>query len=324
MDKNTDILVLCDGSAQTGLGHLSRCLGIAASLKKISPGIKILFQGDYSTNAAQILAHYQMDFCTETFAIDKQPPLPCLIVDKQSPEETQLAKLAGRGHRIVLIDDFNRINTAPCTLVINFRVGAERYDYSCGKTALGMRYFPARPELKAIRESRIARKHGFINNILISIGGFDHFNIGPKVARELATYFRGIKINLVTNITPDDFPACGDVTVFPLQNSLHGLLRDADFVISGGGLIKYECIYCGIPNGCFNQTEDQREDTEILAKEGLTVNFHAASAYRRLSPDIIGDIGKEAVREDMRSRMCNLTVSDSAEQLACKILEVCD
>lgn len=324
MGKKTDILVLCDGSDQTGLGHLSRCLGIATSLEKISPGIKILFQGDYNTSAAQMLAHYQMDFCTETFMIDKQPPLSCLIVDKQSPEETQLAKLASRGHRIVLVDDFNRINTAPCTLVINFRVGAERYDYSCGKTALGIRYFPARPELKTIRENRIARKHGFINNILISIGGFDRFNVGPKVARELGTYFHGIRINLVTNITPDDFPAWDNITVFPLKNSLHELLRDADFVISGGGLTKYECIYCGIPNGCFNQTEDQLEDTEILAKEGLTMNFRAASGYRRLNPDIVGDIEKESIREDMKNRMCDLTISDSAAQLAYKILEICN
>jgi len=324
MKKSADILVLCDGSTQTGLGHLSRCLGIVASLKKVSPGIKILFQGDYNKNAAQILAHYQMDFCTETFTVDKQPSPSCLIIDKQSPEETQLAELAGRGHRIVLIDDFNKINTAPCALVINFRVGAEHYDYSCERTALGMRYFPARPELKAIRENRISRKHRFINNILISIGGFDHFQIGPRVAQELGEYFRGVNINLVTNIVPDDFPACSDVTVFPLQNSLHNLLQDADFVISGGGLIKYECIYCGIPNGCFNQTEEQQEDTEILAKEGLTMNFHAASAYRRLNPDTIGDIEKEAIHGDMKNRMFGLTTSNSAEQLACKILEICD
>ena len=324
MNGNADILILCDGNNQTGLGHLSRCLGIATSLKRVSPDIKILFQGNYNLNATQILGHYQINFCVEPFSIDNQPPPLCLIIDKQVLKENQLIKLADKGHKVVLVDDFNRINTAPCTLVINFRVNAESYDYSCERTALGMRYFPARPELKTVREDRNARNHDSVRNILISIGGSDRFNIGPKIAQELGTYFCDTDINLVTNVIPDDLSMHRNIAVFPLKNSLHDFLRDTDFVISGGGLIKYECIYCGIPNGCFNQTEYQLEDTETLMEEGLTMNFHAASNYRCLGPGIMDNIGKKAIRKNMTNHMCKLTVPDSAEQLAYKILETCN
>ena len=44
-------------------------------------------------------------------------------------------------------------------------------------------------------------------------------------------------------------------------------------IINGGGLIKYEAAFCGIPSATLSTTMEQHEDTEILAQKGLLFNL---------------------------------------------------
>ena len=51
------------------------------------------------------------------------------------------------------------------------------------------------------------------------------------------------------------------------------MFRDADLCICGGGLIKYECAYLGIPPAVISQTPQQHKETLAFTAEGLGFNL---------------------------------------------------
>jgi len=58
-----------------------------------------------------------------------------------------------------------------------------------------------------------------------------------------------------------------------LDYSIEKYFEKTDVIINGGGLIKYESAFCGIPSATLSTTNDQHQDTIILAKNSLLYNL---------------------------------------------------
>ncbi|MBH1964884.1 MAG: hypothetical protein I8H77_11145 [Comamonadaceae bacterium] len=62
----------------------------------------------------------------------------------------------------------------------------------------------------------------------------------------------------------------------PFTPAIESVYAQSDFVISGGGLTKYECAYAGITNACLSLTDLQDQDTREMAAQGLTLDLGPA------------------------------------------------
>jgi len=94
--------------------------------------------------------------------------------------------------------------------------------------------------------------------VLIAIGGHDRLSVGPKIAETflLDSKYTVTLIGHYSSVKSDK-----NLLHITRSNDMASLYDKADLVVSGGGLIKYESAYCGIPNIVLAQTPEQFAET---------------------------------------------------------------
>ena len=272
------IVIVCNANETVGFGHLSRCLNIVVNFNTYYDDYLFSFLGLYSEDAMLMIQRCYADYKIESrpiFDIDDS----CLLIDDYFMTQETLDALT-INNKVIVVDDFNLLNYKDCRLVINFRSKADLYQYNAKNLALGIEFFPAPLSFVNIKKYQIKKALTEIKNILVFIGGNDQNNIGIKVSKQLANLFPKAIINLVSRLEINTKEIEFDnIKVYCVQPVLDDLLFDADVVISGGGLLKYESIYCSIPNYAINQTHEQELDTNILENQGLTMDLGMSASY---------------------------------------------
>ena len=127
-----DWIILCDANCGQGLGHLSRCLGIAEALKDIKQ--ECIFHGNYNSIAKHMVNESGFNY-TYANPIDKQVWNKSkihslgrnIILDNYLAAEEEISLLSEyiEPGRCVVMDDFGRLGKYDCHAVINFTIGAE-------------------------------------------------------------------------------------------------------------------------------------------------------------------------------------------------------
>jgi spore coat polysaccharide biosynthesis predicted glycosyltransferase SpsG len=324
------VLFRCDGNAQTGLGHVARCLDIARLLGEAVPDLEFVFAGDYSAPARELLdhsgvvlepvdsraplAHLRAQAGTQAGAT---PNLDGLIVDSYRVGEGDLSEWTSHGHKVALVDDFGQVEALRARLVMNFRVGAEElFSYRSTFRALGSGYFPANRALEGARDEQARRGIlGPIRRVLLFIGGTDHDHAGEVLGRAASQAYPAAEILWVqTNETL--FPLPANVTQLPMQPSLAPLLGGVDLVLAGGGRLKYEAAYAGVPCASASQNEGQAEDTRELVRRGLCLDLGPTSDLdpERVAAALSGAKSLE-VRTALRQRTVEWFPRESGQRL---------
>jgi len=155
-------------------------------------------------------------------------------------------------------------------LVVNFRVGVDDISYEAKNEALGENFFIYKPELDQIRTHYQFSPE--VNKVLFFGTGTNKSNATfNELPAFLISEFPQLKIIHITN-QPLDISS-EQYSSKAYTNSIETFFEDADVTINGGGLIKYEAAFCGIPCATLSTTKDQHDDTEILAQKGLLFNL---------------------------------------------------
>lgn len=279
------IVFRCDANEATGLGHLSRSLALAEALRRA--GGEARFVGHWSGPAFTLLAAAGMEsrpakFTTGTTA-DAAELARCVsvedadgaCVDSYAIDAAWLANVAADGVAVVLIDDFARLSDyGDCAGVLNFTVDSPRLDYSglaTERRALGPNYFPARENLLRLRLGTCRRVATVRSRILIALGGGDRLGLTLPLYHSLRRLQPGVQVRAllpdgparagVEGLNVDDFPApAGDLAAHYAW---------AEACVTGGGLVKYECAYLGLPLAIFSQTPEQQAETERFLAAGF-------------------------------------------------------
>jgi len=276
------IAVVCDANETVGFGHLSRCLNIVANFSNEYPNYSFSFLGAYSEDALVMIQKHSSAYTIEKRTVFDMKDC-CLLVDDYLITQNSLDKLT-LNNKVIIVDDFNLLDYKNCSLVINFRSKARQYQYNAKNLALGIEFFPAPLSFIDIKKHQLKKTLTKVNNILVFIGGNDRNDIGLKASKQLADIFPDAIINFVSRVEIDvkdvEF---SNIKIHRVQSTLDELLFNADVVVSGGGLLKYESIYCAIPNYAINQTREQEGDTNILNDQNLTVNLGMSDKYSRTS-----------------------------------------
>ena len=301
--KNKPTIVFrCDGNLQTGLGHISRSLGLAEAL--VEANCECLFLGRFDDAIRRRLESAGMrselleadswsrNDATALTNIAVQADALGIVIDSYllGPEYLKLVQLS----RIpaLAIDDFAELSHYPCAAVLNFTCRAECLSYprDIGRRFLGLAWFPARRNLRRLR-ARGTRPSDRVRQVLVAAGGSDAYDLVTPVLDSLLACDRTLSVRVVVTKEQAVRPALlaqlakfdGETLAVSDLPDLAGELAFADLCISGAGLTKYEGAFVGVPTGVLSQNVGQAKDAARFAHLGLGVDLGPASEIGRAS-----------------------------------------
>lgn len=329
----------CDATADIGFGHLSRSIALAEALRL--SGISSLFAGMFDAAAGDQIAVSGFDRAGLAGPVNseaaerqladlmtKESP-GFIVVDSYRADAGYLSGLEALGCAIVLFDDFGALETYPCDVVLNFTWAAGSLGYPEGPLLLlGPGYFPARRRLVELRPRSVERRRrGAIRNLLIAIGGADPKRLAARLVRILRNDHSDICLRVIAANEADS----ADLTtgfapgslVLPRQPDLSEPLLWADAAITGGGLIKYESAFMGVPAAAVSQNEGQAGESRALTRAGLV--FDLGLADDRSDEELSGALHRFFADDDLRdglaTRMRETFPADPSAHAARAIIE---
>jgi spore coat polysaccharide biosynthesis predicted glycosyltransferase SpsG len=294
MNKPPDWIFLCDGDARSGLGHVGRCLGYAEMLE--DSGRTCAFCGVFDSHAARMVESAGF-YTYPSPGMDRiksgkvwlPTPTEGLLVDTYDADAnmfTLLRDLLNQQAKLIVLDDFATHTSYDCDVLINFTVGAESLPYPSTKATfhLGPAFFPARRWLRRLRD-RWPKRQGLqeLRRVLIVPGSRDAASIVSAFLSMLASLNADVELTIVADdedvrATVDAWrPMFGVVQITQPQPDLRHLLELTDACLCGGGLLKYECLYAGVPTASLSQNVGQAADSERMSALGLIADLGLVS-----------------------------------------------
>ena len=330
----------CDATADVGFGHLSRCIALAEAFRL--SGIGSDFAGLFDAAAKDQIASSDFDRIDFVEPVNARPiaeeqlsavmskeSASFILVDSYRADESYLSGLQALGTAVVVIDDFRSLESYPCDVVLNFTWEASGLGYPEGPLLLlGPGYFPARRRLVELRPQSIAReRRGAIRNFLIAIGGSDPKRIAARLVRILREDHSGTCLRVIAaneadlSDTLDGFAP--DSLIVPRQPDLSKQLLWADACITGGGLIKYESAFMGVPPAAISQNEGQAGESRALARAGLVFDLGLADdrSDKELASGLDRFFADDDLRVSLASRMRETFPPDPSANAARAIAE---
>ncbi len=329
----------CDATADIGFGHLSRCIALAEALRLFD--VRSNFAGLFDAAARDQIAasgFERVDLAGPVNSRDAdrqlsdamaEEPAGLIVVDSYRADESYLSTLEALGGFTVVIDDFRALEAYPCDVVLNFTWEAASLGYPEGPLLLlGPEHFPARRQLVELRPRSLERQRGGpIRNLLIAIGGADPKRIAARLVRILREDHFGICLRVIA-ANEADLPemlagfAPGSL-VLPRQPDLSEQLLWADAAITGGGLIKYESAFMGVPAAAISQNDGQARETRALTRAGLVFDLGLADdrGDEELGTALDRFFADAALREGLAERMRETFPPDPSAHAARAIVE---
>lgn len=315
-----DVIVYCHGTKETGLGHFSRCFNIALALKEM--GASLAFYGQFD-EFAKVRIEQSGFMLTSYFSFTSHPVILC---DDYNFSQNELKQLHDAGAKLIVIDDFDQYNFDFIKRIVNFRYKAATLCHATNRHLLDLSYFPFHPDLESVRTQNLnnADKCQQVNTILLFIGAHDRHAVARRLLKALDNLVNAKQIVLVAGKQLKFDCKNNQLKQLSFVDDMAQLYRQADMVISGGGLTKYEAGFCLLPNAAISQTKEQQLDTEILAESklcydlGLTTSIEQTELENRLSLFLIDEFKYQFEKQKSAFHI------DSTRHLAQRILEVRD
>jgi spore coat polysaccharide biosynthesis predicted glycosyltransferase SpsG len=281
------VLIRCDVNDANGYGHFTRCLYLARGIKEKHPGAAIKFCGEYTKPALELLASYGIEAIPLTKHDSNDSSnlkvyianTDYVILDTYLLTQAYINDLCSGSYKFVVIDDYGRYDLAKVDLVVNFGINFGDFTYTAKQQALGIKYFPFKPELKKVRERNLSSTPAEIKNILVMIGGYDKFSVGKEVVKCIDGIISGATISLLGNTQAPEKGSIknNELKIIPFCNNIETVYNTTDIAITGGGVSKYESVYCCIPNGSVSQNTEEYADS--LYFDRLKLNKITGTSY---------------------------------------------
>ncbi len=290
------VLIRADGGHDIGLGHVMRCLSLAAGLKRL--GARVVF----------------VTRARERSVLAKIRAADCAIVGvpvgiSWNADARRLANLAlSMGARAVVTDSYFidasylglvkdggarllAINDGPggrftADLVLNQNAGARRSRYSGARTRflLGPRYALLRP---SFAHARSLRKRGGTPRVLVMMGGSDSGGLTVRALRSLDALSMPFAFDIVAGAAYAGIDALRlsarkayhAATVHHDPKNLVALMGRATLAVSAASTTSYELACLGIPAVLLQDLANQRaiikglERADCAAGAGAVVPF---------------------------------------------------
>ncbi|GMV99309.1 MAG: hypothetical protein AMXMBFR84_04480 [Candidatus Hydrogenedentota bacterium] len=281
-----NVVFVCEGSKDSGFGHVSRCLALAEAF--VDLGYSASFQGSYEDGADRLLQDAEMPFATtpgETKQnrfraareiLGKTRPF-AIVADDYEMSRDDLAGFNAIAPTL-FFDDLNSLPDYPCAAVLNPSTGVDTSQYASTGSALilGAEYLPVR---KSLRHARVTKAplEGPPERVLIAIGGADKWNLTLRSAQALLHVAPALSVHVVVGTSYRDSAQLsgvlarfeGECRLIGQVPSLADELLWADVAVCGGGMTKYEAAYIGVPPIVVSKTLEEARETVRFAADGF-------------------------------------------------------
>jgi len=298
--ENNIVALRVDGGKDIGMGHIMRTMALANDLKKDEKTNEVF----YITKDDQTAVNKLKEINFEVIVIDKnlsyeeeidqvkeiikRRNVIKLITDSYEIDQNYLIEMRRIVDKLVTIHDYAPF-AFPSHIVINGNAYAEDLDYESlyGDTEfrLGTDYLLLRKEFRNLSEIEFRNK---VENILVTVGGYDLRNLTPKIIKALnsidfdemdAQYLDkgNLHIDIVIGPSFDNI----DQIVTEVQKSnldislnfnlkkMSNLMLKSDIAISSGGSTLYELAVTKTPAVVMLQAENQVRVAEKLNGESV-------------------------------------------------------
>jgi UDP-2,4-diacetamido-2,4,6-trideoxy-beta-L-altropyranose hydrolase len=291
-EPNEKLIVFrCDGTPETGLGHVSRCLALAEALREC--GFVCRFFGRFGAGAVDMLNGADMDFdfsagetcgkkdLESTLQTIRKENTKGVVIDSYLVNESYVETIDRQGASVLVIDDFNRLERYECAALLNFTAAASDLQYPAGKHLylLGPEYLLVRQRMRLQRRMS-KRRIGDVRRVLVAMGGVDTLNSTYQVANVFLRMGGDLSVHVIVG---RDYAHHKELSLL-VRHFSEGLIATqlidladefawADLCICGGGLTKYESAYMGVPAAVLSQNVQQAEETIQFSAKGLAVDL---------------------------------------------------
>lgn len=298
------VLLAPDARRRAGLGHLQRCLALAAALRK--EGMACTFATAASPEAVERIRAAGFPFLTLSGEAPGGGPGPWLqpawddvVVDGYAWRSEDIAAVQRVGARVVHIDDLAAFATR-AEVVVNPGVGASpaAYDATASRLLLGPTYALLRDEYWALPR-RTYRPS--VEQALLVMGGADGAGLLPKLLPALTYGLPGTEVVAVCGPAATSRPAVAEAVagtprcrLVDAPGSLRDLLLEADLVVTAAGQTLHEAAATGTPAVAVQVAANQAAHLAGFARAGVVEPVVAgpesfvddvAAAARRLAGD---------------------------------------
>lgn len=338
--RSSGILIRCDGTPRLGLGHVTRCLALAAALRD-SFGRSICFASAEDGVGADMIR--QQGFDPEIkpegsdesdwlgTLIDRHSP-DCLVLDIRTPlSADSLREYRNRGIVAAVIDDpSDRRKAADLAFYPPVpQIYEADWDGFDGEACIGWEYI--------LLNQAFCRRGAHVDHpvphILITMGGSDPGGLTLKALealRPITLPYRAMVVlgrafmhdgalqKLAPDL-PDGIEFYRDVTDMP------SLMEKADFAIAAFGNTAYELAALGVPSILLGLTPDHARSARALHQKGMAVSLgdHQHLHLAELTTTIETFMTDKSRRLSMR-RACTPVDGLGAYRTAKRIVETID
>jgi len=299
------IALRVDGGKDKGMGHIMRTIALANDLKKKQENKEVF----YITKDDQTAVNKLKENDFEVVIIDrdlsyeeeiekvkeiiKKRKVDKLITDSYEIDQNYLIEMRKVVDKLVTIHDYAPF-AFPSHVVINGNAYAEDLDYESyyGDTEflLGTDYLILREEFRNLTEIEVRDR---VQNILVTVGGYDLKNLTPKIIKAL----NSIDFDEIEDRYIDKENLHVDVVIGPSFDNLEEIVKEvqkskldislnfnvkkmsklmikSDIAISSGGSTLYELAITKTPALVLLQAENQVRVAEKMdGKSVINLGF---------------------------------------------------
>ncbi|HEX7809074.1 MAG TPA: UDP-2,4-diacetamido-2,4,6-trideoxy-beta-L-altropyranose hydrolase [Thermoanaerobaculia bacterium] len=308
----TSLVAVTEGGSSVGLGHIRRCLTLAAALRKHGVDVAFRVAGGEAAEAVARDAGFAAESYGDLASVDEMAALDADAVLIDSYRATTDVFRACRATTIAMDDLADR--ALPVDMVINTTIGASRLAYDTrGVLLLGPRYALLRPEFEDVPPRAIRER---IERVMITLGGSDHGTLASDIVRSCIDALPDATIDVV--IGPfferlDLLRAFGERVVLLERPHMRDLMLRSDLAISSGGQTLFELAATGTPAIVITTADNQVQHARDFAGAGSLVMLDDGAFER------VRDV---AVRAAMSERGRALVDGRGAERTASAIVEL--
>ncbi len=259
-----------DSGAGSGLGHVQRCLALAAALAE--HGIECTFAVPELESVRERIERAGFT------ALKLGAGLPAergdvLVVDSYHVDAAYLRGLRDAGLAVALLDDHAAF-PIPCSLCVNAGANAESLPYRSEsddtRFLLGPRYALLPPELWDAAPNAPAEQ---VANVLLTLGGSDPHGLAPQLLDALDALDGDFTLTVAvgpyfSGRSELAGPRKHDVVLLDAPPSLVEAMRAADLAVSAAGTTLYALARLAVPTVALEIADNQRGGLAALALAG--------------------------------------------------------
>lgn len=309
------VVIRADGSAEMGLGHVSRCLSLAEAL--VGRGVEVeLVSGRLPSETLGWAVRSGVRLRSVTAppggtedAVDTLSTAPdFVVVDGYRFDQGFFASLVGKGCLHMVIDDNGETAAIAPDMILNQNPSAspELYRRLKARTRLflGLDHVLLRESIRKARRSD-AHVHG-APYVLVALGGSDPCALTMPLAEELTAAGTPVKV-AIGAATPLRATLRGDLELLGVDvvdpEDFEGMLASAGVAVIGAGSTMWEAAHLGVPAVAVVVASNQAAPAAAAEHLGFVriVQGHAFEVPGRVA-HIVGELRSDDVaRSDMAS-----------------------